>query len=279
MRKLGLAGAACAALAIAAPAREARASDEGAVIVTVIVIAAAVVGTDIAFTAYDGGHVVDGKEVETSWMIGHAIVMPPQAILGYVPMILAQTEKDEKAAQIYGTVFIPITAWANSLTAFSLWSLGSQTIDVRTRFGVSWLIGTNLTLTSGLAGSLWSEHHYAKPWLSIPTIALAGAELAGTSFAATKDTTHRGEWIGLAAWSGTMTTHGLISLIAWLADPHKSSSSETTDPTHYPTPFEPLDLPPKPSRHNQPLEVPNVAPTAIPNGASFVPGVSVFGRF
>jgi hypothetical protein len=278
MRKLGLMGAACAALALAAPAREARASDDGAIIVTVVVIAVAVVGADISFTAYDVGRAVDRKEVETPWMVGQTIVVSPQAILGHVPMILAQTEKEEEAAKIYGTVFIPITAWANALSTFSIWSLGDKSIDVGPRFGVSWLIGTNLTLTSGLAASLWSERHYAKPWLSIPTIALAGAELAGTAFAATKDATHRGEWIGLAAWSGTMTTHGIISLIAWLADPHRTSKSEP-DTTHYPTPFEPLDLPPRPPRHNQPLEVPTVAPTPISNGVSIVPGMSIFGRF
>ena len=278
------------ALGVAAPAREAKADDLGAIALVTVAVAV-VFGWDVGFTAYNGGHVIGHVEPDAGWMIAETAVVAPQAALGNIPLVIGQLEDDKDEAAILGTVFLPLAIWANQMSTFSVWSLADKSVKVGPRYGVSWLIGSNLSLTTGMITSFFSKRHYARPWMSIPELVVGGGECAGATYAAVTDKANRGPWIALSVWSGTLALHGAVSLIATAA--HQEESTPT-----YPTPFEPPVLPPA-TRRTQQLEVPTgpgtppaprpppptaltppiLVPTPISDGQQLVPGVSVVGRF
>ncbi len=277
-------------ISAAVPAREAKAEDLVAEILLVTVGVGAIFGWDVGFTAYDGGHVIARTEPDSGWMIAETAVAAPQALVGHVPMIVAELD-DEKEGNVIGGVFLIPAIWLDQMTVFATWTLGDKSVDVRSRYGVSWLLGANDTLTTGMITSFFSKEHYARLWLSIPELAVGGAECAGTVVAAIHDPAHRGEWIGLAAWSGLLALHGGASLIA------KAAARPAVGPD-YPTPFEPPPLPPASHSPHHDLEVPGapppprppppdtakmlppiVAPLPITDGTNVVPGVAVLGVF
>jgi len=278
-------------LAALAPAREAKADDLGGIALLTVAVAVAF-GWDVGFTAYNGGHVIGHTEPDSGWMIAETAVTSPQAAVGNIPIVVGELVEDKSDGAIIGTVFLPLAVWANQMTTFSAWSLADKTAPVAPRYGVSWLIGANLSLTTGMVTSFFAKEHFSRPWLAIPETAVGGIECASTIYAAVRDKTFRGQWIALSAWSGTLAVHGIASLIA-------SAASRPEATPDYPTPFEPPVLPP-PTRRTQPLEVPTgpgtppvprpppptatftppvLFPSPISDGEQVVPGVRLVGRF
>lgn len=302
-----------AACGLLLPAREARASDDVPVIIVAVTLVGAAFGADVAFTAYDIGKARKNVEPDVKWMTAQTIVTSPQAVLGHVPMVFASVDKND--GEIAG-LFLPASIWGNELATYGAWSLASKEVKPGPRYSVSWLIGADLPLTTGAISSLFTDEHYAKPWLSISEIALCSPQVALGVYQGIHDPTNRAGWIGIAAWSGTLAVHGVVSLALSIA--HKPTDEPPVEPPLPPPPRPPQpppyyyndpvrtlpndggppEIPPEPPAQRDPrspsdLKVPppqppgrhaprlhaDIAPTPISDGIRVVPGITVFGTF
>lgn len=256
--------AAGALIAALAPARAAHADDAVPLIITGITLIGATFGWDVAFTAYDASHAVDGEEPDFAWMVAQTAVTSPQAVLGSVPMVLSQLEDRSDTAALFGVPFLPASVWANQMATFAVWSMASSSVDVGSRYGVSWMIAANLTFTTGAVASAFSDCHCTKPWFAVPTAAVAVGETIGSVYQAVNDVPHRAAWIGMSAWSGVLSLHAAGSLISY----YVQTAKESVDYPYTP-PYEPPPRPrPPPPRPRPPLEVPAPDPATPPAGSS-----------
>ncbi|MFO0614916.1 MAG: hypothetical protein U0414_20170 [Polyangiaceae bacterium] len=255
-------GGMSAVAAIALPPREARADDSAALVITAVALVSATFGWDVAFTAYDASHAVDEQEPDFGWMVAETAVTSPQTILGSIPIVLSQLEEKDDIAVLYGIAALPLSVWANAMATFSVWSMSNPSVEVGPRFGVSWMVGANLTLSTGAIASAFSDCRCTKPWLSIPTVLTGAGETIGSIYQAVNDKPHRAAWIGLSAWSGVLTLHGAGSLISWYVQKARDNPGYP-----YPAPYEPPPRPrPPPPSPRPPLKVPSEEPP--PAGAT-----------
>jgi hypothetical protein len=293
-------GALAAVAAAALPGREARADDSVPLIITAVTLVSATFGWDVAFTAYDASHAVDRVEPDFGWMVAQTAVVSPQTILGGVPMVLSQLDDHGQEALLYGIPFLPASIWANAMATFSVWSMANPSVEVDARFGVSWMIGANLTFSTGAVASAFSDCRCTKPWFAVPTVLAGTGETIGSIYQAVNDEPHRNAWIGMAAWSGVLTLHGAGSLISWYVQKGK----ETPDypyPAPYVPPPKPRPTAPPPRPPKPPLQVPSEEPqpegslrprlphyrvqisgggfAPITDGLITAPGLSLSGKF
>ncbi len=89
---------------------------------------------------------------------------------------------------------------------------GSGSLDVKGRFGLSTVVALNVFFT-GVAFGTIADGRSLPDYMSIPQTALMAPELLLTTIKAVTDPEGRAGWIGLAAWSGALTVHGVTSLI------------------------------------------------------------------
>lgn len=252
-------GAAATIAALTLPAREARADDGSIVlVVTGVTLIAATFGWNVAFTAYDASHAANGEEPDFGWMVAQTAVTSPQAALAGVPMVLSQLEGEGQSAAIFGLPLLPASVWGNQMATFAVWSMADQSVDVGSRYGVSWMIAANLTFSTGAIASAFSDCHCTKPWFAIPTLAVTTGETIGSIYQAVNDEDHRAAWIGMSAWSGVLSLHAIGSLIGYAV-----RSSEDTPQYPYPAPYTPPPRPrPEPPKPRPPLQVPAEDPAA-----------------
>lgn len=255
MRRACSIGAPLLALgALVLPAREARADDTG-VIVLAVALAGSAFGADVAFTAYDLGKAPNNKEPDLKWMTAQTIVTSPQAVLGHVPMVFGAVEKDSPEI---AALFLPASIWANQMATFSSWSMASQRVLPGPRYGVSWLIGADLPLTTGAVASLFSDEHYGKAWLDVSEMILCTPQVVLGGYEIARDHENRGGWVALTAWSGTLLLHGTVSLV--LAATHKKGGDDPNPPPP-PPPLPPPPPRPPPYYYNDPVQI-------VPDGAT-----------
>lgn len=285
--------------ALLSPPREARADEDTIVIITAVTLVSAAFGADVAFTAYDINKMKDNKEPDFKWMTAQTIVTSPQAVLSHIPMVLGSVEKKDPELAL---LFLPAAMWGNQMATFGAWSMGSQSVKSGPRYGVSWLIGTNLPLTTGAISSIANDLHVSRPWLAIPEMALTAPQVVAGVYQGVHDKNNRPGWIAIAAWSGALFVHGTVSLVVSLT--HKESDDPPPEPPLPPPPLPPPPPPPPPPpfRLDQPVQpVPppgtepeppmgrlspkaprlhaDIGPAPVTDGFRVVPGVTVFGTF
>jgi hypothetical protein len=187
----------------------ASADDEDAIIGVTVVGSLAVL--DVVFTVYSGLKVDAREEPERGWMIAQSVIMGLQTVaVDAVGTVMSVAEEDEGIE----LAVLPFATWLGGMSAFSMWSLAApQSVDVPGRFGLSTVLGLNVYFTSVAAATLGSGR--ASPdYMSIPQLALMAPECLLTTIKAATDPDARGAWIGLAAWSGLLSVHATVSLIA-----------------------------------------------------------------
>lgn len=277
-----------AALAVISAAQPARADDD-VLIAFAVAGLAALAGADVTFTAYSGGAAARVEEPDQAWMTAQSIVTTPQALAADVAMAALAAEDDDEGYSLLG---IPVVAWLNQLSVYSTWSVGAPgTVQPDQRFGVAWLAGTNAAFTSAAVGA-FADERVSPLWISIPEVGLMGAEAAFASVRAAQDENWRGGWVALAAWSGVLTIHGLVSIVGdasgWnrqddipidIPPPPPPPPPPPNDPLQVPTP-EP-ELPPGQPRRPEPPGPPPplLVPAPVGEGAALGPGVAVVGIF
>lgn len=277
-----------ATITLVAP-RQARADDDVPLIVTAVSLVAVLIGTDIMFTAYTGGKVGRKEEPDQSWMIGQTVVAGAQSLaLTGLTVGLSATDKKEEG---YEMLAVPAAIWTTALTVFSAWSVGAPgETKVDARFGVSWLAGANLAFTATAVGAL-ADGRYAPFYQSIPQTAIMAPQAVLTSIQAARDESGRPGWIALAAWSGVLTIHGVVSMVgrgvqAGDDDPPAEPPAPVlpTPPAapidpYYIDPAVPLPPAPPPSPAPVPAPSPVVIPAPVPGEAGVAPGLAVVGVF
>lgn len=242
--------AAAASLVAALTATEQAHAEDDVLVALGVVGAALLVGTDITFTAYSGGTAARVEEPDQAWMTAQSIVTTPQALAANVGMAALAAEDDDEG---YSVLAIPVVAWINSLSVYSTWTVGAPgKVAPDQRFGVSWLAGTNAAFTAAAVGAFVDER-VSPLWMSIPEVGMMGAEAAFASVRAAQDEKYRGGWIALAAWSGVLTIHGVVSIIG------DASGWNSDNDIPMPEPIPPQPPPPPP---NDPLMVPTPDPAA-----------------
>jgi hypothetical protein len=203
-----LAAAVLAGASVVTP-REALADDEDAILGVTLV--GSLIVTDVIFTVYTGLRVDAAEEPARGWMIAQSVVVGLQTVaLDIVGTAMSVAEEDEGIE----LAVLPFATWLGGMSVFSLWSLAApQSVDVRGRFGLSTVLGLNVYFTSVAAATLGSGR--ASPdYMSIPQLALMAPECLLTTIKAVTDPDARSAWIGLAAWSGVLSVHATVSLIA-----------------------------------------------------------------
>jgi hypothetical protein len=176
-----------------------------------ITLVGSLVVTDVIFTVYTSLKVDAPEEPARGWMIAQSVVMGLQTLVAdSLGTVFSVAEPDEG---IELGVF-PFASWLGGMSAFSIWSLAApQSVEVRGRFGLSMVLGINTYFTSVAMATLASGR--ASPdYMSIPQLALMAPECLLTTIKAATDPDARGAWIGLAAWSGLLSVHATVSLIA-----------------------------------------------------------------
>lgn len=269
-------GGAATLVALALPAHEARADDSVPLIITAVTLVSATFGWDVAFTAYDASHAVDNEEPDFGWMVAQTAVTSPQAVLGGVPMVLSQLEDEGQQAAYFGIPLMPASIWGNQMASFAVWSMASPSVDVDARYGVSWMIGANLTFSTGAIASAFSECRCTKPWFAIPALLTTAGETIGSIYQSVKDVPHRNAWIGMSAWSGVIMLHSAGSLISYYVQQAKEKPGYP-----YPAPYTPPPKPrPAPPQPRPPLVVPTSGPGAtVPaDGDGYVDDPVTFER-
>ncbi len=212
-------------------------------------------------------------------------------------MVLSQLEDEGQEGAYFGIPLLPASIWGNQMASFAVWSMATPSVDVGSRYAVSWMIGANLTFSTGAVASAFSECRCTKPWFAIPSLLTATGETIGSIYQAVNDVPHRNAWIGMSAWSGVLALHSAGSLISFYVQKAKDSPQYP-----YPAPYEP---PPKPRpavpNPRPPLVVPAEEPppagmseprpkpyrielsgggfAPVSDGVVVAPGVSISGRF
>lgn len=288
MKRAAFAAATLLALATPATAR----ADDDVVVVLAVVGAALFAGADVTFTAYSGGTAARVEEPDQTWMTAQSIVTTPQALALNVGMGVIASEDDDEG---YSLLALPVVAWINTLSVYSTWTVGAPgVIQPDQRFGVSWLAGTNAAFTAAAIGAM-ADDRLSPLWISIPEVGLMGAEAAFAGVRAAQDENWRGGWAAMAAWSGVLAVHGVLSIIGEGAGWNRGSDIPTPEPIPpepppQPPPDDPLRVPtPDPSfpTNNPPASRPAppgpppplLVPAPVGEGAGLGPGVAVVGIF
>jgi len=228
-------GAAAAVATWAAPAR----ADDPEEALLGVGIAALVVG-DLTFSIRDIVAVAKDEHPGFAWSLGESIVTGPQAIgIGVLTGVLAAGEEDEAT---FGTLLIaPAEAWVATLATHGLWGAIDKGANPGGLFGASPLIGGNFALTLVAVSNAAKGRLPPVGPAAIETLGAVPGGIVGGYYIA-KDEAHRGLWIGMTAWSGTLFVHGLISCIVGAAD------DDDEDEDYPPPPPPPGPPPPEPGK-------------------------------
>lgn len=223
MRRPTVAALACAATLLAAPL-SARADDADAFAASMAGSATlALFVVDVGFLGYDLS-VSQDSHADSGVMTAQTIVAAPQAILLDALFAYGQVDDDDSAAFTLGAM-VP-AMWMNSMTTFGAWTLSSEELPGSDRLAASFLIGSSATFTTGAVTSLFRDDHLATPYLSIPEIAVQGAEAFGCFAWGAGDGAHRAEWLALGAWSTLLTAHGVVSVVGWAQGPGRAADAK-----------------------------------------------------
>ncbi|NUO50860.1 MAG: hypothetical protein HOV80_18565 [Polyangiaceae bacterium] len=250
MKRAVFAAATIAAVVVPSTAR----ADDDVVVALAVVGAALLAGADVTFTAYSGGTAARVEEPDQAWMTAQSIVTTPQALAINVGMGAIAAEDDDEG---YSLLAVPVVAWINALSIYSTWAVAAPgKVAPDQRWGVSWMAGTNAAFTAAAVGAM-ADERLSPLWISIPEVGLMGAEAAFAGVRAAQDEKYRAGWAAMAAWSGVLAAHGIISIIGEAAGWNGSE----------PPPPEPLppEPPPPPPPNNDPLQVPTPDP-GFPSG-------------
>ncbi len=280
-------GVTAASLALVAP-RTARADDELLHVFEGIGVAGAIVG-DVVFTTYDVATASKGEQPEKGWMVAQTAVAAPETVVAYI-VIVADAESPDFEAR--APLAIPLGVAASSLATHSIWSVATDRFPPAPRLGASWLIGTDLTFTALSLSETFNGKLLPKSLALVEGLVMA-PEAAICAFEAVKDPSSRGGWIGLAGWSGVLATHGVISLLAGVANvqptpkapkpvrppPEESPLPERGGPDEPAAPEPAPEPPPPEAPPKQETRAPVVVPATLTDGFRVVPGALVVGAF
>lgn len=280
-------GVTAASLALVAP-RTARADDELLDVFEGIGVAGAIVG-DVVFTTYDVATASKGEQPEKGWMVAQTAVAAPETVVAYI-VIVADAESPDFEAR--APLAIPLGVAASSLATHSIWSVATDRFPPAPRLGASWLIGTDLTFTALSLSETFNGKLLPKSLALVEGLVMA-PEAAICAFEAVKDPSSRGGWIGLAGWSGVLATHGVISLLAGVANvqptpkapkpvrppPEESPLPERGGPDEPAAPEPAPEPPPPEAPPKQETRAPVVVPATLTDGFRVVPGALVVGAF
>lgn len=262
----------------------ARADDETVVIVTVLTVGSALIGSDIAFTAYTGGKVGKKEEPAEGWMIAQSVLGNAQAV--GLNVMCAYVAVEDKRNE--GLALLPLlpAIWTGALGTFATWTLADRETRVDQRFMVSLLPAMNLAFTSSAIG-YFAREDAAPYYISIPEATMMVPQAILTSIQAARDESGRPGWAALAAWSGVLSVHGIVSVIARAMDEGVDPDTTSADlpPAVQPTPpAQPGDpyyidpaIPASPPA--VPIPPPAVVPAPVPTDGGLAPGLQVLGMF
>lgn len=282
--------ASLAALALAVTGlfpREARAEDQSENFGYALLASGGLMAmvADIAFTAYSGAAVAELREPSQSWMIAQTAIGGTSAlVLNGVGLGLAADDRREEGLEL---VTFPASIWTGGIAIFGGWSLAEPgETDVRARFALSFVAGTNLAFSTLAIGAHFDERP-TPFYISVPQLALMAPECVLTAIQASEDPDNVAGWTALSVWSGVLTTHAVINLIVRGVEGGSPDVPPPTPPTSVPPPppdpyyidpaGQPELAPPLPPVDE--VKPPLVVPAAIPGGASLGPGFMMVGRF
>lgn len=245
-------------MAAAGHASEARADVASGFAASGLGIGGALVLTDLGFLAYDAIVVEDDNEPIEGVMIAQTAVWAPQMAVTNALMIWGQIDREHGA--LFTLAGLVPAAFTTGMTTFGAWSLANQSVDVASRFGVSFMIGANFALTAGAVTSAFVHDHVASPYLAIPEIVIGSVQAVPSFVQAARDPDHRAAWLGLGAWSTVLAIHGAVSAGVWstATEPAKDADDPERPPTGVSW---------------------TIAPTVYTEGARSLPGLMAAGAF
>ncbi len=246
-----------AALGLAFP-EDARADDDTVLhVFEGIGVAGAIVG-DVVFTSYDIATASKGQQPEKGWMVGQTALAGPQTVVSYIVIAVDAENPDFEAR---APLAIPLAIAGSSLATHSIWSVATDRFPPGPRLGASWLIGLDLTFTTLSLSETFSGKLMPKGLGIVEALVMAPEAVLG-AVEAVRDPSARGGWIGIAGWSGVLATHGVISLLAGIANPQPLPKAQPRNP-HPPAP-PPEEEAPEPSRRGPGTPAPSTDPNGGP---------------
>jgi hypothetical protein len=188
--------------------------------------AVTIVASDVWFLGYDIQRVEEGI-VHRGAITAQTVVWTPQAAAFNFGFAWGQVDDENSAALTLG--FMVPSIWANAMATFGAWTLASEQLPIADRFAVSWLLGSNVTFTTGAITSLFRPTSIATPYLSTPEAVVQATQTVGCIVWAAGDEAHRVEWLALGGWSALLATHGFVSIISWDDRPSGGAESARSD--------------------------------------------------
>lgn len=211
--------------------------------------------TNVTFTIHDVWLIGKNERQGIGWGIAEsALTLPQSAYMNYHLARKHRLSRTEKLMNTDKVVLFP-AIWSTQLLTHGVWSLISDRTAPGELYGLSWAFGANLTFTSallgGAVGKRWGGNILGAFEIvgTVPTIAVSVFRAVAT------EPPYQGAWIALAAWSGVLFGHGLVSTI--LKVPAKEAPSTTTSK----------------------LDAVRLGPTVLSDGVSRVPGIMVWGAY
>ncbi len=252
---LGVLGVLCAML----PARSARAdwgSDLGRSIENFLLFTTASLIADATFSIHDGVLLHNGERQATGWAIAETALTAPQAIaLDSALAYVHARGDDDELIPIDVLTIIPAT-WTSQLATHGIWSLASDKVRIEDRYGLSWAIGANLTLTVGAVSGAIGKRLPGPVFGIMEMVGTAPSIGVGLYRSIGHPDADRHAWIALTAWSSALFMHGLLS---------------TAIPT-------PRYKPKHPSGSMNPMPF-MMMPTVVSDGTRQMPGIAARGDF
>jgi len=227
---------------------------------------------DLTFSVRDIVAVARDEHPGFAWSLSETLITGPQTIAFGVATAVLSADRSEEDATLASLLMAPGASWLGTLTAHGLWGAMDPGAAPGGLFGASPLIGGNFSLTLVAVGNAAAGRLPPIGPAAIETLGATPGAIVGGYYIA-KDEDHRGLWIGLTAWSGTLFVHGLISCIA--------GAIHDDDDADEDAPLPPEPPPPPPPEKPTMIKAARwtVVPTTMQDAAGQrVPAISVAGQ-
>ncbi len=194
-------------LTVANPSRAGGDEEEVAAVVAAIGLAS----VDISFTVRAAVLAANGGDSQLAYALPQTLISNPQAAIFNGALMALMSDHD--AAESFALLHIPATM-TTALAVHGTWSLSSPDEDQALIFLASTVTGVNTMWTSFLIGTATAgRNRFSSDDALAVGIYQMLTTMPGTAVgihqALTTDRMTVG-WIGISAWSGLLTVHGLL---------------------------------------------------------------------
>jgi hypothetical protein len=231
-----------AQVAMVAPAPPPPAPGEGVLttqdLVPLFIWSTAFLLVDAGFGIYDGVRAGNGALPSRGVGIAQASVASLQVVTFDTLHVVLSVKKGD-SPYLGGLVLLP--GLANSLFIHGVWASQTPALPAGVPLGVSATVGFDTALTASILARAGTGHLSGRG-MGVAQMVLTAPSIAAFAYEGARDPSDKGAWAGLAAWSGAIFAHGLVSAIAGASAPPPPPAAPPAAPPEKPPLLVPASL-------------------------------------